>query len=163
VASRPEAFNIDCCLTYSSPGLFSFLPNFLQSISRPQPVPRHTSATCTQSILAAFIFLKRLQELKEKERAEANMSELQFAKQFLTTLDSKTTKYQTNHVFDPKTFAVRVPVSPYNVLPRAESHANPASSSRSRSCHTLNTHFHQRPHRHPLQHLVPKPRSQRHQ
>ena len=42
------------------------------------------------------------------------MSELQFSKQFLTSLDSKTTKYQPDHVFDPKTFTVRVPYT----LPR---------------------------------------------
>jgi hypothetical protein len=40
----------------------------------------------------------------------ADMSELNFAKTFLTTLDGKTTKYSPDHVFDPKTFATRIPV-----------------------------------------------------
>jgi hypothetical protein len=39
------------------------------------------------------------------------MGDLQFAKQFLTSLDNKTTKYQPDHVFDPKTFQMRIPVS----------------------------------------------------
>ena len=39
------------------------------------------------------------------------MGDLQFAKQFLTSLDNKTTKYQPDHVFDPKTFQLRIPVS----------------------------------------------------
>jgi len=42
------------------------------------------------------------------------MGELQFAKQFLTSLDSKSTKYQADHVFDPKDFQTRIPYT----LPR---------------------------------------------
>jgi ubiquitin-like protein 4 len=42
------------------------------------------------------------------------MSELQFAKSFLTTLDNKSTKYQPDHIFDPRTTALRVPYT----LPR---------------------------------------------
>jgi ubiquitin-like protein 4 len=42
------------------------------------------------------------------------MGELQFAKQFLTSLDSKSTKYQSDHVFDPKDFQTRIPYT----LPR---------------------------------------------
>src|SRR5436305_10115492 len=40
----------------------------------------------------------------------ADMSELNFAKTFLTALDAKPTKYNSDHVFDPKTFATRIPV-----------------------------------------------------
>ena len=51
---------------------------------------------------------------RSTSQQKADMSELNFAKQFLTTIDAKPTKYQSNHVFDPKTFATRVPY----VLPR---------------------------------------------
>jgi len=44
-----------------------------------------------------------------EQQKTANMSELNFAKSFLTTLDAKTTKYQPSHVFDPKTFGTRIP------------------------------------------------------
>ncbi|OAP61530.1 hypothetical protein AYL99_03733 [Fonsecaea erecta] len=37
------------------------------------------------------------------------MSDLQFAKQFLTSLDNKPNKYQPDHVFDPQTFQMRLP------------------------------------------------------
>ncbi|ERF76520.1 hypothetical protein EPUS_08912 [Endocarpon pusillum Z07020] len=37
------------------------------------------------------------------------MSELNFAKTFLQTLDAKSTKYPPNHVFDAKTFPTRIP------------------------------------------------------
>ncbi|KAK5086160.1 hypothetical protein LTR70_008485 [Exophiala xenobiotica] len=37
------------------------------------------------------------------------MTEVSFAKSFLTTLDNKPTKYQQDHIFDPATFGVRVP------------------------------------------------------
>ncbi|KIX94198.1 uncharacterized protein Z520_10225 [Fonsecaea multimorphosa CBS 102226] len=37
------------------------------------------------------------------------MGDLQFAKQFLTALDNKPNKYQADHVFDPKTFQMRLP------------------------------------------------------
>ncbi|KAK5951060.1 hypothetical protein OHC33_007813 [Knufia fluminis] len=37
------------------------------------------------------------------------MTEVSFAKSFLTTLDNKPTKYQQNHIFDPNTFGVRIP------------------------------------------------------
>jgi hypothetical protein len=40
----------------------------------------------------------------------ADMSELNFAKSFLTALDAKATKYPSDHVFDPKTFPPRIPV-----------------------------------------------------
>jgi hypothetical protein len=40
----------------------------------------------------------------------ADMSELSFAKSFLTALDAKTTKYPSDHVFDSKTFPLRIPV-----------------------------------------------------
>jgi hypothetical protein len=40
----------------------------------------------------------------------ADMSELNFAKSFLTALDAKTTKYPSDHAFDPKTFPLRIPV-----------------------------------------------------
>ena len=39
------------------------------------------------------------------------MTEVSFAKSFLTTLDNKSTKYQQDHIFDPSTFGVRIPVS----------------------------------------------------
>ena len=46
------------------------------------------------------------------------MGDLQFAKQFLTSLDNKPTKYQPDHVFDPKTFQMRIPVSlPWPLIP----------------------------------------------
>ncbi|KAL9107435.1 MAG: hypothetical protein Q9227_007632, partial [Pyrenula ochraceoflavens] len=37
------------------------------------------------------------------------MSEITYIKTFLTTLDSKPTKYSPDHIFDPKTFPPRVP------------------------------------------------------
>ncbi|KAK4944356.1 hypothetical protein LTR10_016242 [Elasticomyces elasticus] len=37
------------------------------------------------------------------------MGDLQFAKQFLTSLDNKPTKYQPDQVFDPKTYQMRIP------------------------------------------------------
>ncbi|KIW29492.1 uncharacterized protein PV07_05305 [Cladophialophora immunda] len=37
------------------------------------------------------------------------MGDLQFAKQFLTSLDNKPNKYQPDHVFDPTTFQMRLP------------------------------------------------------
>ena len=40
----------------------------------------------------------------------ADMSELNFAKSFLATLDAKSAKYSSDHVFDLKTFATRIPV-----------------------------------------------------
>jgi hypothetical protein len=53
------------------------------------------------------------------------MGELQFAKTFLTTVDSKSTKYQADHVFDPKTFATRVPYT----LPKLSSPPHPPPPS----------------------------------
>lgn len=38
------------------------------------------------------------------------MTEVSFAKSFLSTLDNKNTKYQPDHQFDPATFGVRIPV-----------------------------------------------------
>ncbi|EXJ76701.1 uncharacterized protein A1O5_01209 [Cladophialophora psammophila CBS 110553] len=37
------------------------------------------------------------------------MGDLQFAKQFLSSLDNKPSKYQPDHVFDPQTFQMRLP------------------------------------------------------
>ncbi|OAG42735.1 hypothetical protein AYO21_03018 [Fonsecaea monophora] len=39
------------------------------------------------------------------------MGDLQFAKQFLTSLDNKPNKYQPDHVFDPTTFQMRLPIA----------------------------------------------------
>ncbi|KAJ9602212.1 hypothetical protein H2200_013332 [Cladophialophora chaetospira] len=50
------------------------------------------------------------------------MGDLQFAKQFLGSLDNKPTKYQPDHVFDPKTFQLRVPY----VLPKLSTPPHPA-------------------------------------
>jgi hypothetical protein len=76
--------------------------------------------------LASIALLRNLQRL-EQERQAANMSELQFAKQFLTSVDAKNTKYQLDHVFDLKTFATRVPYT----LPRLSHppHPNPPKST----------------------------------
>lgn len=56
------------------------------------------------------------------------MSELNFAKTFLGTLDAKNTKYKSDHVFDPKTFATRIPFTipklqhpPHPLPPRTSS------------------------------------------
>ncbi|ETI24559.1 hypothetical protein G647_03928 [Cladophialophora carrionii CBS 160.54] len=49
------------------------------------------------------------------------MGDLQSAKQFLTSLDNKTSKYQADHVFDPKTFQMRVPY----VLPKLSTPPHP--------------------------------------
>ncbi|KIW68563.1 hypothetical protein PV04_04501 [Phialophora macrospora] len=49
------------------------------------------------------------------------MGDLQFAKQFLTSLDNKPTKYQADHVFDPKTFQMRIPY----VLPKLSTPPHP--------------------------------------
>lgn len=38
------------------------------------------------------------------------MTEVAFAKSFLTTLDSKPTKYQADHVFDVASIGTRTPV-----------------------------------------------------
>ena len=40
------------------------------------------------------------------------MSELSFAKQFLSTLDSKPIRLQADHVEDPKKYPMGNPVSP---------------------------------------------------
>ncbi|KEF54917.1 uncharacterized protein A1O9_09360 [Exophiala aquamarina CBS 119918] len=50
------------------------------------------------------------------------MGDLQFAKQFLNTLDGKPTKYQPDHVFDPKTFQLRVPYT----LPKLSNPPHPS-------------------------------------
>ena len=60
--------------------------------------------------LATFALIHALQKLEEKKKREANMTEVSFAKTFLTTLDNKSTKYQPDHIFDPTTFGVRIPV-----------------------------------------------------
>lgn len=39
------------------------------------------------------------------------MSELSFAKSFLSTLDSRPIKLRADHVFDPEQVGLRVPVS----------------------------------------------------
>ncbi|EXJ93817.1 hypothetical protein A1O1_02210 [Capronia coronata CBS 617.96] len=49
------------------------------------------------------------------------MGDLQFAKQFLTTLDNKANKYPADHVFDPKTFQMRIPYT----LPKLSSPPHP--------------------------------------
>ena len=51
-----------------------------------------------------------MNRLEEEKRRKANMTEVAFAKTFLTTLDSKPAKYQANHVFDPEKFGLRYPV-----------------------------------------------------
>ncbi|KAJ9661622.1 hypothetical protein H2198_001798 [Neophaeococcomyces mojaviensis] len=62
------------------------------------------------------------------------MTEVSFAKSFLTTLDNKSTKYQANHIFDPSTFEVRIPFTlpklphPHHPLP-PKSVANDLSAS----------------------------------
>lgn len=48
--------------------------------------------------------------MEEKRKREANMTEVAFAKSFLTTLDSKPTKYQADHVFDVASIGTRTPV-----------------------------------------------------
>ncbi|KAK5046365.1 hypothetical protein LTR84_008166 [Exophiala bonariae] len=50
------------------------------------------------------------------------MGDLAFAKQFLNTLDAKPTKYQADHVFDPKTFQLRVPYT----LPKLSTPPHPS-------------------------------------
>ncbi len=47
------------------------------------------------------------------------MTELSFAKSFLSTLDSRTIKLQSDHAADPKTFEPKGPVSlptPSNII-----------------------------------------------
>ena len=46
----------------------------------------------------------------------ATMTELSFAKSFLSTLDSRTIKLQSDHAADPKTFEPKGPVSLPNPL-----------------------------------------------
>ncbi|KIX09735.1 uncharacterized protein Z518_00816 [Rhinocladiella mackenziei CBS 650.93] len=87
--------------------------------SRPPPLPTpirsfHISIVTLQSRLntnlAAFALQHALRRLEEERQARSgNMGDLQFAKQFLTALDSKPTKYQADHVFDPQTFQMRIP------------------------------------------------------
>ena len=45
------------------------------------------------------------------------MSELTFAKAFLSTLDSRPIKLRADHVFDPEQIGLRVPVSAL-ILPK---------------------------------------------
>ena len=56
------------------------------------------------------------------------MTEISFAKTFLTALDNKTTKYQPNHVFDPSTFEVRTPFT-LPKLPHPQHPSPPKASS----------------------------------
>lgn len=49
------------------------------------------------------------------------MTEVSFAKSFLTSLDNKPTKYQPDHIFDPATFGLRVPY----VLPKLPTPQHP--------------------------------------
>ncbi|KIW13795.1 hypothetical protein PV08_08987 [Exophiala spinifera] len=50
---------------------------------------------------------------KARSRASSKIpsqhGDLQFAKQFLTSIDNKPTKYQADHVFDPRTYHMRIP------------------------------------------------------
>ncbi|ETN44619.1 uncharacterized protein HMPREF1541_10289 [Cyphellophora europaea CBS 101466] len=64
------------------------------------------------------------------------MSELQFAKQFLTSLDAKAVKFQPDHAFDPKTFATRIPYTlpklshpPHPEPPKSGATLDPAPGS----------------------------------
>jgi len=55
----------------------------------------------------------------------AKMTELSFAKSFLSTLDSRTIKLQSDHAADPKTFEPKGPVSlptPSSLTPPSLSH-----------------------------------------
>ncbi|KAJ9644427.1 uncharacterized protein PV06_06358 [Exophiala oligosperma] len=66
------------------------------------------------------------------------MGDLQFAKQFLTSIDNKTTKYQSDHVFDPKTYQMRIPYTlpklsnpPHPLPPKTKPAPPPAPGSES--------------------------------
>ncbi|KAK7888412.1 hypothetical protein LTR67_008758 [Exophiala xenobiotica] len=66
------------------------------------------------------------------------MGDLQFAKQFLTSLDNKSTKYQADHVFDPKTYQMRIPYTlpklscpPHPQPPKTKPVSAPAPGSES--------------------------------
>ncbi|KIW13451.1 hypothetical protein PV08_08639 [Exophiala spinifera] len=66
------------------------------------------------------------------------MGDLQFAKQFLTSIDSKPTKYQADHVFDPRTYQMRVPYTlpklsnpPHPLPPKTKPAPPPAPGSES--------------------------------
>lgn len=69
----------------------------------------------TITALASFALTHALQRLEDQKKRTANMTEVSFAKSFLTTLDNKPTKYQQNHIFDPNTFGVRIPVSAVHI------------------------------------------------
>ncbi|KAL2423923.1 hypothetical protein ABEF95_009977 [Exophiala dermatitidis] len=65
------------------------------------------------------------------------MGDLQFAKQFLTTLDNKPNKYPSDYAFDPKTFQMRIPYTlprlshPPHPLPPKTAPSAPAPGSES--------------------------------
>jgi hypothetical protein len=81
---------------------------FLDTVAAIPPAPEETAPDRSprNSLAGIGNLAKRLRD----QLKAADMSELNFAKTFLTSLDVKTTKYPSDHVFDPKTFATRIPV-----------------------------------------------------
>jgi hypothetical protein len=102
---------------------------FLNTFAAIPPAPEDTvpDRSPRNSLAGLGSLAKRLRD----QLKAADMSELSFAKTFLTTLDAKNTKYSPNHVFDPKTFQTRIPLC----VP--ESSCMPSSPQAS----LANTHF----------------------
>src|SRR5436305_9576631 len=81
---------------------------FLNTVAAIPPSPEEAvpDRSPRNSLAGLGTLAKRLRD----QLKAADMSELSFAKTFLTTLDAKTTRYSADHVFDPKTFETRIPV-----------------------------------------------------
>lgn len=69
------------------------------------------------------------------------MTEVSFAKTFLTTLDSKTTKYQPDHTFNPAEFDLRIPFT----LPKLQHPQHPSPPSLSEDASSSSTAAAQKP------------------
>src|SRR3954447_12676419 len=81
---------------------------FVKTVAAIPPVEEDT--TPDQSRRHYLLGIGTLANRLRDQLKAADMSELNFAKSFLTALDAKTTKYPSDHVFDPKTFPPRIPV-----------------------------------------------------
>lgn len=105
-------------LTSGKPRTCTNAPTLARTVLLPHHYHISYHSPAETDNLATFALIHALQKLEEKKRLEANMTEVSFAKSFLSTLDNKTTKYQPDHQFDPATFGVRIPVG-LSILPNA--------------------------------------------
>jgi hypothetical protein len=91
---------------------------FLNTVAAIPPAAEDTvpDRSPQNSLAGVSNLAKRLRD----QLKAADMSELSFAKTFLTTLDAKNRKYSSDHVFDPKTFTTRIPVFVPQSIPHAQ-------------------------------------------